>query len=205
MTRAGFIWARLTRNEAALARLGLPFDRLLAELDGQRIALVGNARALAQSDHGPAIDAADLVIRLNAAPMPTARSHGNRTDWMAISVPVAPAILAARGPRRIIWMTPRRKRLAYRLVQDPRFALYPARRSAELISTLGARATTGALTIDLLASSNCARIDLYGFDFFQSLSLSGQRSANRVPHDFASERAWVEALMQADPRLHLHR
>ncbi|NCO87341.1 MAG: hypothetical protein GW886_12000 [Rhodobacterales bacterium] len=205
MTRAGFIWAKLTRNESALARLGLPFDRLLAELEGQSIALVGNARALAQTPHGAAIDAADLVVRLNAAPMPATASHGHRTDWMAISVPVAPAVIAARAPRRIIWMTPRRKRLAYRLAHDPRLALYPAARAAALIGTLGARATTGALMIDMLTAANCARIDLYGFDFFQSLSLSGQRDATRVPHDFAAERAWVDRLMRSDPRLHLHR
>ena len=53
--------------------------------------------------------------------------------------------------------------------------------------------------------SDLARLDLYGFDFFASKSLSGSRSAEQVPHDFDAEAAWVEGLLQSDPRLHLHR
>lgn len=205
MTRAGFFWAKLTGNEAALARLGLPFESLLTELAGKSVALVGNARALSQSAHGAAIDAADLVVRLNAAPLPATRSHGRRTDWLAMSVTPPPALIAARAPGRIVWMTARRKRLPYALLRDARFALCPAALSAELAGVIGARPTTGALAIAMLARSECTRIDLYGFDFFASLSLSGSRSAADVPHDFAAEHRWVESLSATDPRLALHR
>ena len=64
---------------------------------------------------------------------------------------------------------------------------------------------TGAMLIELLLHSDLARLDLYGFDFFASKSLSGSRSAEQVPHDFDAEAAWVEGLLQSDPRLHLHR
>lgn len=204
MTRARFLWAKLTRDETSLARLGLPFDRLIAGLEGKAVALVGNARSLAGTTHGAAIDAADIVIRLNAAPMPDARSHGTRTDWMAMSIPVPPAVIAARAPARIVWMTPRRKRLRWALATDPRFALLPADRAARLAAVLGARPSTGALATDLCIFAQCTKIDLYGFDFFASKSLTGRRAAADVAHDFAAEAALVRAQAARDPRLTLH-
>ena len=61
------------------------------------------------------------------------------------------------------------------------------------------------MLIDLIARSDMARLDLYGFDFFASQSLSGRRTADQVPHDFDAEAAWADALIHADPRLHLNR
>jgi hypothetical protein len=72
-----------------------------------------------------------------------------------------------------------------------------------LQSGLGAPPSTGLMMIDLLARSNAREIGLYGFDFFNSLSLSGRRTAAQVPHDFAAERRFVEALMTEDPRFRL--
>ena len=66
---------------------------------------------------------------------------------------------------------------------------------------LAAPPTTGAMMIDLCLRSGLARLDLYGFDFFASRSLSGSRSAEQVPHDFAAEAAWVEDRAARDPRL----
>ena len=65
--------------------------------------------------------------------------------------------------------------------------------------------TTGLMLIDLLARSAAQEVRLYGFDFFASLSLSGRRTADQVPHDFDAEAAWADALIHADPRLHLNR
>jgi hypothetical protein len=55
----------------------------------------------------------------------------------------------------------------------------------------------------MLARSPATSVDLYGFDFFASMSLSGRRTAAQVPHDFAAERAFVEALMARDARFTL--
>ncbi len=199
----GFHIARLLRDETRLARFGRPEPELMARLAGSRVALVGNARALAETEMGASIDAADIVIRLNAAPMPVPVSHGRRTDWLAMSIPVPAAVIAARDPALILWMTPKRKRLPWRIAGDPRFALHPAARAETLRGTLGARPTTGALAIDMLARSRLASARLYGFDFFASQSLSGGRAARDVPHDFDAERAWVEALIASDPRFAL--
>ena len=200
MTRLGFWVTRALGDEERLMRLSAPPEALMAELSGQRVALVGNARSLSHRSKGEEIDGADLVIRLNAAPLPSLASHGARTDWMAMSVPVEAGVIAARNPGRLLWMTPKRKRLPWRIASDPRFALAPATWNARLADELGARPTTGLMLIDLLARSETRAVRLHGFDFFASLSLSGGRAAKDVPHDFAAEKAWVERLIARDGR-----
>ncbi len=201
MTRFGLLLARITRNEAALARLSAPRDAIMAELAGKSVALIGNSRALAETAFGPDIDGADLVIRLNSAPIPNPRSHGTRTDWIAMSTPTDAATLAARAPRRLLWMTRKRRRLIWRIASHKGFYLNRPSDVAALVETLGAPPTTGLMMIDLLARSDLARLTLYGFDFFASQSLTGSRRADQVPHDFTAERAFVEALAARDARV----
>lgn len=200
MTRLGFLLARLLSDEAGLARLSAPPAALMAELEGRDVALVGNARSLAEGRKGAAIDAAGLVIRLNRAPIPSPVSHGTRTDWLALSVPIGAETLAARAPARVLWMTRKRKRLPYALATRPGFYLNPRADWQDLSARLGAPPSTGLMAIDILARSPAASVTLYGFDFFASLSLSGRRTAAEVPHDFAREAAFVAGLARRDPR-----
>ena len=205
MTPLRFIVARLLRNEDLLTGLSVPQPDLLAALKGQTVALVGNARALAEGRQGAEIDAHDLVVRVNLAPMPAAESHGTRSDWLGLAVRLPRADRARIAPGRILWMSHKRKRLDYASAQSPDFYLHPLADYQALKDRLGAPPTTGAMLIDLLLRSDLARLDLYGFDFFASKSLTGSRSADQVPHDFTAEAAWVEGLTRTDPRLHLHR
>ncbi|MEM1373802.1 MAG: glycosyltransferase family 29 protein [Pseudomonadota bacterium] len=195
----GFYLARLRRDEAALARYSSP----LPLLDGRHVALVGNARKLGELGFGAEIDASDLIVRMNSAPLPDPSSHGTRTDWHATSIPLSRDVLRARGARRVLWMTPKRKRLPYHIATSEGFYLHPATEPARLHKTLGARPSTGAMLIDLLARTDARSITLYGFDFFASLSLSGRREAAQTPHDFDAERIWAEALMARDARITL--
>lgn len=204
MTRLGFLIARTLRDEAALQRLSVPQSQLLAEVAGRTVALVGNARALAETRSGGQIDAADLVIRINRAPMPDPESHGSRTDWLALATRLPDADRARIGARRVLWMSPKRKRLDWRTATSPGFYLHPLPDYQALARAIGAPPTTGAMMIDLLARSDLARLDLYGFDFFASLSLSGRRTAEQVPHDFKGESAWVDQRMLADRRIYRH-
>ena len=200
MTRLGFWAARALGDEERLMRLSVPPEALVAELSGRRVALVGNARSLSDRSEGEEIDGAALVIRLNAAPLPSPVSHGMRTDWMAMSVPVESEVIAARKPARLLWMTPKRKRLPWRVASDPGFVLAPAAWNARLAEELGAPPAAGRMLIDVLARSEARRVRLHGFDFFASLALSGWRAAKDVPHDFAAEKAWVERLIARDRR-----
>jgi len=202
LTWLGFHLARLTRQDAPLSAMSVTQASLLQGLTGKSLALVGNARSLAGA--GAAIEAADLVIRINRAPMPLAESHGKRTDLLALATSLPRSDLARLSPGRILWMSPKRKRLSWAVAQSPGFYLHPLQDISLLADALGAPPSTGLMMIDLLARSAAASVTLYGFDFFSSLSLSGRRSAAQVPHDFAAERAFVEALVARDPRFRLH-
>ncbi|WP_265502281.1 glycosyltransferase family 29 protein [Paracoccus beibuensis] len=201
--RLAFATARLLRDEGSLAALSVPQGVLLATLRDRQVALVGNARALADTRDGARLDAADIVIRINRAPIPDPASHGSRTDWLALATRLPDADRARLSPSRILWMSPKRKRLDWRTASSPGFYLHPLADYHALKGRLAAPPTTGAMMIDLLLRAPLAGLTLYGFDFFASLSLSGRRGATDVPHDFASEAAWVEDLLRRDPRLTL--
>lgn len=203
MTPLRFHIARLMRDEAALLSLSVPQGDLLTALAGKSVALVGNARTLAKAECGAQIDSADLVVRINRAPMPSPRSHGSRTDWLALAVRLSGQDRARIAPRRILWMSHKRKRLDWHSAGSDGFYLHPLPDYRALKIRLAAPPSTGAMMIDLLMRSGLARLTLYGFDFFASQSLSGRRTAEQVPHDFGAEAVWVRALAQTDDRLTL--
>ena len=201
MNRAGFLLARTLRLEAPLSRLSCPKAELLAALEGKRVALAGNARSLTERDEGAEIDRADIVIRINRAPMPASRTHGTRTDWLALATSIGSVDLDRLKPRRLLWMSHKRKRLSWRVASSPGFYLHPRADWLALKAALGAPPTTGLMMIELLAESGLAELRLHGFDFFASLSLTGSRRADQVPHDFATEARFAKALGARDPRI----
>lgn len=203
MNRLRFLLARSLRDDSALATLSVPQAELLAAAAGRDIALVGNARALAAQRHGAAIDAAGLVVRINRAPMPAPESHGTRTDWLALAVRLHDTDRNRLRPGRILWMSPKRKRLDWRTAGSKGFYLHPLADYRALAAELGAPPSTGIMAIELLLRAQPSRLTLYGFDFFASKSLSGSRDAAQVPHDFAAEAEWVRARAAADPRLRI--
>lgn len=60
------------------------------------------------------------------------------------------------------------------------------------------------MIIDLLARSSCARVDLYGFDFFNSQSLSCHTEKQMTHHDFDAEKKFVIDLCSKDSRFKLN-
>ena len=203
VTKLGFLLARTLRLEAPLRGLSAPKAALLAEVKGKRVALVGNARSLVERDEGGEIDRADLVIRINRAPMPATRTHGARTDWLALATSISERELERIRPKRILWMSHKRKRLTWRDASSPGFYLHERADWRRLGTALGAPPTTGLMMVEFLAESELAELHLHGFDFFASKSLTGSRSAEQVPHDFATEARFVRALVARDPRVTL--
>jgi len=187
----------------ALQALSVPQGDLMDELEGKSVAIVGNARALAATRQGAAIDAADIVIRINRAPRPDPASHGWRTDWLALATRISAAEFAEIAPARLLWLSHKRKRLPLWAPTTPGFYLHGLTAWQALAQRLEAPPTTGLMMIDLVAGSKARSITLHGFDFFTSLSLTGSRAAHQVPHDFAAEHAFVTALIDRDPRVRL--
>jgi len=203
MTRLGFLIARTLRQETPISSLSVGRQRLLADLHGRSVALVGNARSLSEKALGAEIDAADLVVRINRAPTPSAVSHGTRTDWLALATSLADGDLERIRPKRILWMSHKRKRLSWTVASSEGFYLHPLEDYERLKQQLGSPPTTGAMMIDLLSQSDLRRLTLCGFDFFASLSLTGSRTADQVPHDFGAEKRFVEELVARDQRISL--
>ncbi len=201
---AVFTARKWMRGEPYLQSFSCGQSALLRDLEGKSVSIVGNARSLQEKSHGAAIDQGDLVIRMHAAPLPSAESHGSKTDWLALAMPVAEAIIDERSPNRLLWMAKKRKRMLRRFAKRSGFYLHPVSEWDRMRDVLAAPPTTGVMLIDLVARSDAARIELFGFDFFASLSLSGRRRADQVPHDFGAEKQFVEALIANDRRVRLN-
>ncbi|MEM5469109.1 glycosyltransferase family 29 protein [Celeribacter marinus] len=204
MNRLKFYFARTLRSENPIARASVDQATLLDSLRGKTVAIVGNARDLARTGYGPEIEAHDVVIRINRAPMPAEISHGVKTDWLAMATRVSRRERARIGAKRLMWFSHKRKRLDWSVAISDGFYLHPRADYSRLEQALDRQPTTGAMLIDLIAKSPAAQIDLYGFDFFSSLSLSGRRTADDVPHDFDAEAQFVNGLCADDERITLH-
>lgn len=204
MNSFSFTFLKWLQGEAFLQSFSCTPTHLHNDLFDKSVAIVGNARSLSARGFGPAIDQADIVIRMHAAPLVTSLSHGSKTDWLALAMPVPEKIICERSPDRLLWMAKKRKRVRWRFARRDGFYLHPVREWDRMRDELQAPPTTGVMLIDLVARSRADKIDLYGFDFFASLSLSGRRKANQVPHDFTAEKAFVEALMSRDKRVTLN-
>ena len=201
---------KVRRAYGAVRRLlGIKYRSPLSEADlfeilrGRSVALIGNARTLADGRYGSQIDEHDIVIRCNRAPIPGRESHGSRTTFIATSTDLPRELMAERAATYLLWMSPRRDALAGWMLKWPNFFLYPENSHARLQSAVAPRPTTGIMVIDLLVRSPCRSITLYGFDFFKSRSLSGDRSREGSPHDFDAEEAFVRQLVDTDTRVSL--
>jgi hypothetical protein len=184
----------------------LHFDENTLRLaaSGKKIAIVGNARSLLESSQGAAIDACDIVVRLNAAPGCQPASHGSKTTWLACSIPVPVARLRQLRPELILYMTPKHRWRAVHLkLLGWKLAYYPKPWWQELSSKLdGARPSTGIMAVDLMCrTGSFTELKLFGFDFFQSGSLSGRSAAAPRSHDFQKEGEVMASLAATDHRI----
>ncbi len=173
---------------------------------GKRVAVVGNAKSLSDTTFGEEIDDHDLILRFKYAPIPSTASHGSRTDVIATSAILERSLMIERGASHIFWMSPPRNALPRWIVRLPSFFLYPRARHQALCAKVGnPRPTSGLMVIDLLSRSPCKSVDLYGFDFYQSGSFSGQQTKETTPHDYDAEEDFVLRLVRSDPRFSLRR
>lgn len=204
LDRLRFAHTRLRRDEDGLQAWSDTLADLKNAADGLRIAVVGNARSLGKKELGTDIDAHDIVLRMNSAPQPSSISHGTRTDWLATSIPLKTARLEQLSPQRLLWMTRKRKRLPFDYARRSGFFLNPPAPMDRLSQKLGGPPSTGMMVLELMHSLPFDTISVYGFDFFKSLSNSGRRTAEQVPHDFGAEQAYSVKLFEEDQRFHLY-
>ena len=172
-----------------------------------RVALVGSAQSLENSDFGPAIDAHDLVIRINQGAFANLKPHntGVRTDYLFMTLTggtnSAKWSFIRRGQKAakkgVVLMSSKGRTL-FRVDLTPFFLHYPATWHEDLITTLGHRPSTGAMAVDLLTRtmSDPDTLDVYGFDFFKTPDIAHGRN-NVVAHDPRVEEDYIRGLIPA--------
>lgn len=173
------------------------------------VAIVGNAESLNGQGLGPEIDSFCVVVRINrGAESLSPDLAGTKTDVLATSLISKNLVTRARkmitlwfrGPRTVL-MSPSSQFL------DHRFGLvalgyildcYPQEDFHRLYKDVGAKPSTGLMTIDMFAQFiDPDRIFLYGFDYYESPNLQTGKSSSSV-HSWEIERRFVEALIPED-------
>lgn len=175
---------------------------------GKRVAVVGNAASLSESEYGTEIDQYDIVIRLNSCVIPHTRSHGLKTNWIATSVALSAGHLTRGHPDYVLWMNPRNEtQMPLWLMDKPdQLFLLKARDVQQLHKQIGTKPTTGLRLLNLLRQlGGFTELMIYGFDFFQTHSNTNHitQEKARQDHDYSKEQHWVENWTQADKRVRL--
>jgi len=176
---------------------------LTQEFKGKTIAVVGNARALSKGTCGPEIDGHDLILRFNACPCVGEASHGRRTDWIALGGRISKERYLQLGRPGILWMTPQRSMTRAWYFGLERLYLHPWDATQRAYPRAGRRPSTGLMALLLLKDFDIAGITLFGFDFYRSLSLSGEQTAETTPHNYNTEEEIILDFMRADPLIRL--
>ena len=166
---------------------------VLALLEGQRVAIVGNAASLLRHSHGELIDQHDLVVRMNLGLPVNPAAQGRRFDLWCFShhrvLRQAPPGFVA--PSASVWMSPKFRDQADRGIACH---FYPMSYWRALRGQLGARPSVGAMTIDLVSRAKPREVTIIGFDFNRSKTFYETRTLPS-PHDFATEERYVTDLI----------
>jgi len=168
---------------------------IVLSVAGRSVSVVGNAASLLARDHGAAIDARDVVMRMNRALPTDPRSQGLRTDVLAFSTFHFVADIHARfGACELLWMSPKRRAGAARSGMPDGVAFYDLGRWEALHARLGARPSVGAMVLDWLSAGGPREVVIFGFDFKRTLT-AYQAQQHVGPHDYAAEEAFCETLV----------
>lgn len=186
-------------GKAWIERHSMTEAELFSRLAGKSVALVGNARALLEAGQAAEIDAYDIVIRMNKAPGLGTPGGGYKIDWIATAGLTPHNVLPT-----VLWLGRRVRKVPYDLLMSGRLFVYSSLHRGALSETLTARASTGVMAVELLLRSPARSIDLFGFDFYESRSLSGEQTLETAPHAYGEERKWITARLAGDARLTLH-
>jgi hypothetical protein len=180
--------------------------RMRAELAGQSVAVVGNAKSLFATDFGAQIDRHDIIIRLNKGFVQAPAAQGTRTDMVGLTPELSEGEVSAHfAPRHMLMLIPKMRH--YRIfgrenVQNTLF--YPFRWWLADRNLIGRRPSSGFMAISWLVRLGVAReIVLYGFDFGQTPTYYNP-VGYKTPHNFAREGQIIMG-WQAEGRLRIIR
>lgn len=174
-----------------LIKLSRNSDERMRELiAGKSVAIVGNAKSLLATNHGPEIEAHDVIIRLNKGFVTAPASQGSRTDMVGLTPDLSEAETIERfQPATFLMLIPKMRhyrlfgRTAVRQTLFYKFRYWLSDRNL-----IGRRPSSGYMAISWLVRLRAARsINLYGFDFGATPTYYNP-VGYETPHNYDRER-----------------
>ena len=147
-------------------------------IKGKKVAIVGNAKSIFDKRNGKAIDEHDTVIRFNKGFIHDKNVQGSFTTMVFLACNLASYELQGYKAKFFInrsnhYYNPTALRVAN---GDRKF----------LANRLGAQPSTGFMVIDICLRFGAEQIDLYGFDFGETITF--YNDPNYVPlHNYKEE------------------
>ena len=162
--------------------------------EGKKIIIIGNSSKILNSNHGKLIDKYDIVVRINKGYLHRQNIYsdkiGSKTNILAIGVQsanFAANIIQSNTVNYILSPIIWSERLEYPNVYDVQSNIYN-----ELKNKLGGfKPSTGISTYNFLnINMNFERLDLIGFDFFES----SVKQRNQLGHCYVPDHNGIKEL-----------
>ena len=148
------------------------------EIEGKRIAIVGNAKSIFDTKYGKEIDSHDFVIRFNHGVPIKEESQGSKTDAVFLACTLSDDEIKKY---KACYLINRSGNYYNRLAS---FTINSSDR-ALMKEGLGRQPSTGFMAINICLTFNAKEIDLYGFDWVSPTYYNPE--GYKTDHDYDKE------------------
>lgn len=131
-------------------------ERLLNDIKGKRVAIVGNAKSIFDKKNGELIDSHDFIIRFNNGFTINPDSQGTKTTMVMLALNMPAEKLSLYNAK---WVVNRSNHYDNRVN-----FIIPNPDRKRMRDKLEAQPSTGFMAIDLCLYAGAKSIDLFGFD-----------------------------------------
>lgn len=131
-------------------------DKLLNDIKGKRVAIVGNAKSIFDKKNGKLIDKHDFIVRFNNGFIIKPESQGTKTSMIMLALNMPPEKLELYHAK---WVVNRSNHYDNRVS-----FIIPNPDRKQLRDRLDAQPSTGFMAIDLCLYAGAKSIDLFGFE-----------------------------------------
>lgn len=131
-------------------------DRLLKDIKGKSVAIVGNAKSIFDKRNGSEIDAHEFIVRFNNGFTERPECQGCKTSMLMLALNMPLEKLKLYNSK---WVVNRSNRYDNRVDY-----IIPNIDRQKMRDRLDAQPSTGFMAIDLCLCAQAGSIDLYGFD-----------------------------------------
>lgn len=154
------------------------------DIKGKRVAIVGNAQSLFDSNFGKEIDEHDFIIRFNKGFITNLKAQGTKTSLACFAVTLP---LSEIQKYHAKWYMDRsnayHNQVPYQISHTDRMPL------KEKLN--GTHPSSGFLLLDFCLASGAKSIDLYGFDFEKTPTFYNP-VGYKTPHNYSREEEVVK-------------